>query len=358
MQEEKNSYADGLNDNQISNHQVEDNGAKLIFGNPTLCAQLLRDYSNIDLLKNVKPEDITDVTERYIPMFTEERNADVVKQVKVGEDEDVFIALIEHKSHVDYNVAMQILRYMVYIWEDYEKQQEKKYKGVSKLKSFKYPPIFPIVYYNGEEKWTADHYFKNRIELSDVFSTYIPDFCYHLVNTSDYHKEDLFSKNDGLSFIMIVNKIKETNDLRNLGFPKEYLDNLSANSPQDVLDVLAKVVAVLLRKHCVPENEIQGFISQIKERKMSDLFEGWRGFSVIEERKKGKEQGDYIRIITLICKKLIKGKDADTIIDELEADDEAEKIKELIEISRKYVPDFDAEKIYEEYAKKHEKVEV
>ena len=80
MQEETNeSHVD-----QITNRKVEDNGAKLIFENPTLCAQLLRDYSNIDLLKDVKPEDITDVTERYIPMFTEERNADVVKQVKVN----------------------------------------------------------------------------------------------------------------------------------------------------------------------------------------------------------------------------------------------------------------------------------
>ena len=61
--------------------------------------------------------------------------------------------------------------------------------------------------------------------------------------------------------------------------------------------------------------------------------------------------GEALERIEIICKKLIKGKDADTIIDELEADDEADKIKELIEISRKYVPDFDAEKIYEEYVK-------
>ena len=108
MQEETNESVRG----QMSNSKVEDNGAKLIFENPTLCAQLLRDYSNIDLLKNVRPEDITDVTERYIPMFTEERNADVVKQVRVNDNEEVLIALIEHKSAVDYNVSMQILRYM------------------------------------------------------------------------------------------------------------------------------------------------------------------------------------------------------------------------------------------------------
>ena len=195
---------------RITNSKVEDNGAKLIFENPTLCAQLLRDYSNIELLKNVKPEDITDVTERYIPMFTEERNADVVKKVRINDNEDVFIALIEHKSAVDYNVSMQILRYMVYIWEDYERRQEKRIPGVSKLAGFKYPPIFPIVYYNGEGNWTADLSFKNRIALSDIFLPYLPDYTYHLVNTADYSNDELVKKNDGLSFLMIINKIKSS----------------------------------------------------------------------------------------------------------------------------------------------------
>ena len=35
-----------------------------------------------------------------------------------------WISLIEHKSNVDYNVVMQVFRYMVFIWEDYEKEME------------------------------------------------------------------------------------------------------------------------------------------------------------------------------------------------------------------------------------------
>ncbi len=35
-----------------------------------------------------------------------------------------FASLSEHKTKVDYNVSMQMLRYMVYIWEDYEKEME------------------------------------------------------------------------------------------------------------------------------------------------------------------------------------------------------------------------------------------
>ncbi len=63
----------------------QDSGSKLIFGNAELCSQFLRNYMNMPVLKNVRPEDIEDVTERYLPMFTEERNSDTVKRIKIEE---------------------------------------------------------------------------------------------------------------------------------------------------------------------------------------------------------------------------------------------------------------------------------
>ena len=61
---------------QIRNSKVSDSGGKLIFENATLCSQFLREYSGIEMLKNVRAEDIEDMTERFIPMFTEERESD------------------------------------------------------------------------------------------------------------------------------------------------------------------------------------------------------------------------------------------------------------------------------------------
>ena len=139
------------------NSKVKDSSSKLIFSNPILCAQFLRGYVDIPLLKDVQPEDIEDVTSRYLHMFAEERNSDSVNRVKTKINETPFfiVSLIEHKSNVDYNVVMQVFRYMVFIWEDYEKEMEKQHKGISKTKDFKYPPILPIVFYDGIENWTA-----------------------------------------------------------------------------------------------------------------------------------------------------------------------------------------------------------
>ena len=50
-------------ENQIPNATLKDSSAKLIFDDHVLCAQFLRGYTNVELLKDVQPEDIEDITE-------------------------------------------------------------------------------------------------------------------------------------------------------------------------------------------------------------------------------------------------------------------------------------------------------
>lgn len=58
-------------DNKKVIKDVKDNSYKKIFDNPELFCQFLRTFTNISLLKNIKPEDIIDCTDRYIPLFIE-----------------------------------------------------------------------------------------------------------------------------------------------------------------------------------------------------------------------------------------------------------------------------------------------
>ncbi len=168
----------------VSNSQMRDSSAKMIFGDPILCAQFLDGYVDIPMLKNVRPEDIEDVSNRYVHMFTEERNSDVVKRIQVrdenGQELPFFlISLIEHKNQVDYNVTMQILRNMVYIWEEYEKEKEmeKGHRGISRTKGFRYPPIFPVIFYDGVRNWTAATQLKERLYRTDKGAKYGRIIC-------------------------------------------------------------------------------------------------------------------------------------------------------------------------------------
>ena len=281
-----------------TNSKMKDSSAKLIFGDPVLCAQFLDGYVDVPMLKNVKPEDIEDVSNRYVHMFTEERNSDVVKRIHV-KDEDgqempfYLISLIEHKNQIDYNVTMQILRYMVYIWEEYEKEMEKKHPGITRTKKFCYPPVLPVIFYDGTKNWTAATRLSQRIFLSDTLIKYIPDFDCILVQLKDYSNEELMKRKNELSIVMLIEKMQSAADFKVLEeeVDAEYMQEAVAHSPEYLLDIMSQVVEVLLAKHNVPQEEIDVFAGQIKERKMAELFANFKAYDVQAARAKAMAEG-------------------------------------------------------------------
>ena len=288
---------------KLHSSKVKDSSSKIIFEDPVLCSQFLKGYVDIPILKDVQPEDIEDVTERFVHMFTEERNSDIVKKVrtKINDESFFLISLIEHKSVVDYNVVMQILRYMVFIWEDYEKEMERQHKGISRTKEFKYPPILPIIFYDGANGWTAGTRLQERVLFSDMFAKYIPDYQCILMQLNNYSNEELLKRKEELSIIMLIDKLKNAADYTELeqGISEEYLREATGNSSEYLLGIVAQVVEILLAKLNVPDEEVLRFTGQIKEKKMGELlanFEAWDVQAIRREareeyREKGKAEG-------------------------------------------------------------------
>ena len=66
----------------------------------------------------------------------------------------------------------------------------------------------------------------------------------------------------------------------------------------------------------------------------------------------GREEGDIKRILTLICKKLIKGKSLEDIADDLE--ENIDDIRPMYEAALAFSPDYNAEKVFEAYRKNKE----
>lgn len=278
----------------MRNRMPKDSSAKKIFGDSILCAQFLRDYIDIPMLKAVKPEDIEDVTTRYLPMFANERDSDIVKRIHVKNDETPFflISLIEHKSNVDYNVVMQMFRYIAFIWADYEKEMEKQHEGISKTKGFRYPPILPILFYDGPNNWTAATKMHDRVLLSDILGEYIPDYRYILIQLKDYSNQELMDKENELSVIMMVDKIKDKADYDKLSDDevKKYITDITANAPEYLLTIISDIVEILLNRLNIPTEEVDAFTAQIKERKMGELLANFKGWDVQAARREGREE--------------------------------------------------------------------
>ena len=115
----------------FSRWPIRDLNSRVIFEDPKLCSQFLRDNTDISLLKNVRPEDIEDVTKKYQPFLGTSFESDTVNKIQTHDHDNpelYIISLIEHKSRVDYNVSMQLLHYMSCIWKEYAKEKEQERK--------------------------------------------------------------------------------------------------------------------------------------------------------------------------------------------------------------------------------------
>ena len=197
------------------------------------------------------------------------------------------ISLIEHKSQVDYNVVMQLLRYMVCIWTDYEKECDRIKEGSSAGKTFRYPPVLPIVYYEGTGKWTADRYLSDRILLQEMFKEFIPDFTYRVVRLHDYSNEELLSREDEMSLLMLINKIQSAEDFEEFArLSQEKVEQIVEKTPAHVLEIIAKTIWSLCMKMNVPQEEAKQYVEKVKERQMGYLFENMEKIDIQKERRK------------------------------------------------------------------------
>ena len=348
---------------EMANRQLKDSSSKLIFGDNILCSQFLRDYGDMDILRKIRPEDLEDVTSRYSHLFSGERNSDVVKKVDIGKymsinkDENplglqpYIVSLIEHKTKVEYNVAMQILRYMIYIWEDYEKEMEKKCLHISARKDFRYPPVFPIVYYEGTSNWTASCDLSDRIFCKELLKDYLPHFKYQMVRLHDYSNEMLLGKGDEISLAMMINKIRCPEDMEAFArLPDEQVDEILKNTPEYLLSLMGEVMRALFSSMNLEEEKTENVVSKIKERKMGRLFEGVT-FDFQAARKefeetatKAKEEAEAAKMKAEIARKEMETarKEMETARKEMEtarketetAKEEVKTVKTEAEIAR------------------------
>ena len=194
--------------------------------------------------------------------------------------------MIEHKTAPDYNVCMQVFRYMVYIWETYEREAETVQEGMSKRQGFLYPPVLPIVYYEGARQWNVPLNFRSRIREGQTFGKYLPDFEYYLVPLRDFSNEALMEKGDEISLVMLINKLQTAEDIERFRkLPGKEIEAILRDSPGHVVDVIADVLKAFLLKMNVPVAETEKLTGKVREKKMGELFADMEKMDIQAERR-------------------------------------------------------------------------
>ncbi len=274
--------------------------SKDIWENHLLCAQFLRNYSGISLLENVQPEDITDETEKFRLLIGVEFEGDAVKKIQIhlSEGQPVYVvALLEHKSKVDHDIALQLLKYMVGIWIQHRNDRNRECPGISHTKDFRYPLVIPIVYYEGQQSWTAAMHWGDRVEFSGMFGEYVPDFTYRVINLHKYTNEEILSNGDEISLVMLFNRMQTMEDLNISLWPEEQrqaAQRILQKTPETVVHLLAQMVHHFGHKLNAPDEEIMECVRQVEDKNMGELWADMEKMDIQAERRNTAEAREQL----------------------------------------------------------------
>ena len=125
---------------------IHDVGYKCLFSNRTIFRQLLETFVPEAWVKAADFEAAETLDKSYISDHFKATESDLLYKVPLRDSEVYIYILLEFQSTVPRFMALRVPYYQTSFYMDYVKSGSR----IRKL-----PPIFPIVLYNGERRWTA-----------------------------------------------------------------------------------------------------------------------------------------------------------------------------------------------------------
>ncbi len=176
---------------------------KNIFSDKQIAKDFLNHYLPHDVKQLVNLETLTIVKENFVEKKLKEYFSDLLYKVEIENNPGYHYLLFEHKSYPYRLTSLQLLRYMVEIWELEIKQKDKRKakshkKNTSEnaipstMETKPLPVIIPMIIYHGLNSWDIDNRFKGLFNLNkDSLGRYIPDFEYIINDLSKLSDEEI-----------------------------------------------------------------------------------------------------------------------------------------------------------------------
>lgn len=127
--------------------------------------------------------------------------------------------------------------------------------------------------------------------MGDLFQAYIPDFTYKLVRTREYSNEELLSREDAISLLMLLNKIQQAEDFQEISkTPMTHLNEILQDASLDVVEIILSTVRSLCRRLNLTTEETTDLLENIRGGNMGYLWENMEKMDIQLERRNTAEQ--------------------------------------------------------------------
>ena len=155
---------------------MHDNAYKNLFSHPELIKDLLQGYVAEEWVEQLDYSTLEICSGSYVSDDLRDREDDIIWRIRHKEQWLYIYLLIEFQSSIDKTMALRVMVYTGLLYQDLIKQKQIAEKG-------KLPPVFPIVIYNGEKRWSAARNINELIqEVPGGLQAYLPSQRYHLLD--------------------------------------------------------------------------------------------------------------------------------------------------------------------------------
>ena len=162
---------------------------KWTFSNVENVKTLIKGFLPPKIANNINYNELELLDISLVDEELKQYQADLIYETRYKNYPAYIYILFEHKSYLDRYTPLQLLKYMLKLWEREIKERERKV-----------PVIIPVVYYHGEERW---RYWGGIKELMwevvrDELEEYIPRYRYEVVDLGRYREEEIEGRARGM----------------------------------------------------------------------------------------------------------------------------------------------------------------
>lgn len=212
-----------------------------LFSDPQVVEDLLRSFVNEKFVQELDFKSLKKLNAKFVPVSEQSRRADVIYEIKSHGQSAYIYLFLEFQSTVDRFMSMRMARYMFEFYQEIQRLSKAEYLN----------PGFPILIYNGDEKWTAPTSFRDLLHPSSIPNKYLPQFTYFKIAINEIPKRELVRIRNAVAAVFYVENSTPEDIAKNR---KELVSLLSAVFKKEGAQLVQTIVERINRTQKIPKN--------------------------------------------------------------------------------------------------------
>ena len=271
-----------------------------VFSIPSCAYSFVRDQLPDKIVELLADQEPRIIESSFFGDDLSKSKADLLMEVEMASGESGFIyVLVEHKSYQDGGSPLQMLGYMVRIWQKYARDGKDLEGRTARERAL--PPIIPVLGYTGKQPWSGPRNFADMIATDDPNLVFLRGSDLVIREWAQMPPGELsrdplaraalltLTERGPAHFEEVEEALQDNSPLQD-----QFADYIRSTTKGEALDILDKKIADAKAKHKAGQKE------SVMGRMMENLIDEGRVEGRVEGEVRGIAKGEAKSLTRLL----------------------------------------------------------